>query len=411
MAFDDYLEWNAMDNSVATSNWYGKRIRIDIAGITSMKSFQNAGDNYTHVKLIDADDDAELESEALVGDSGVITHAFINGHTYYLMMAKTLSNTVDYETATTDFSADIDSLDDGDFAVTAKVTSTDQGSSYIIDRIVANNAGNVRIESVSTPADSVTVVTPNGGETLTVGNSYEITWTDTGTVGPVKIEFSSNNGGSYSTVVASTPNDGSYDWTVPDDKSALCLIKITDASVPAVTDTSDAVFTITGPPDQNTRGWAGWVQSWLIHLRGLFSTAIEASNSIISNYYPVLNKQITGDFFATVVKVHDGDTITLRTAFRDFDFPLRIANIDAPEMNAGGEWAREYLKSKILGKEVLVAINPKNRVGKYGRLIGEVFSGGFNVGEDMMRQNIVPKFGGLDHRIDPFSKLMKEVEY
>ena len=51
--------------------------------------------------------------------------------------------------------------------------------------------------------------------------------------------------------------------------------------------------------------------------------------------------QITEDFRATVVKVHDGDTVTLRTDFRDFDFPLRLLDIDAKELNEGGESAAE----------------------------------------------------------------------
>ena len=49
------------------------------------------------------------------------------------------------------------------------------------------------------------------------------------------------------------------------------------------------------------------------------------------------HEQITRDFFAVVVKVVDGDTVTLRAEFRDFNFPLRLLDIDAPEMNEGGE--------------------------------------------------------------------------
>ena len=80
--------------------------------------------------------------------------------------------------------------------------------------------------------------------------------------------------------------------------------------------------------------------------------------------------QYTEDFTATVVKVHDGDTITLRTKDRDFDFPLRFLDIDAPELNEGGEETRDWLKDQILGEEVEIKINKRNRVGKYGRLLG-----------------------------------------
>ena len=104
------------------------------------------------------------------------------------------------------------------------------------------------------------------------------------------------------------------------------------------------------------------------------------------------HKQITEDFEAEVVRVHDGDTITLRTDFRDFDFPLRFLGIDAPEMNAGGEEARDWLRDRILDEDVQILINPQNRVDKYGRLLGRVFHMGQDVGDEMLRMRLVTTF-------------------
>jgi len=119
--------------------------------------------------------------------------------------------------------------------------------------------------------------------------------------------------------------------------------------------------------------------------------------------------QITEDFKATVVKVHDGDTITLRTDFRDFDFPLRFLEIDAPELNEGGKEATEWLKSRLLGKEVTIEINSLNRVGKYGRLLGIVFLDGLNVGEEMQHLTLVKEFGKKkESEIEPIGKMIKE---
>lgn len=260
-------------------------------------------------------------------------------------------------------------------------------------------------------SDSVILVTPNGGESLVVGKSYEITWTDTGTVGNLHVEFSDDNGVGYSTVIASTPNDGSYDWTVPSSVSDLCLIKLTDVGDPGITDVSDAVFSIIPPPEQTTGG-GSFVQSWLLLVDSIISGAVakivEMSNTSIKDYlYRPPHRQITGDFEALVVKVSDGDTVRLRADFRDFDFPLRLANIDAPEMNSGGEFARDWLSERILGKKVNIIINPNNRVGKYGRLIGEVFVDGFNVNDEMMRQFIVMPFGQPTHRLEPIDKIMR----
>ena len=105
------------------------------------------------------------------------------------------------------------------------------------------------------------------------------------------------------------------------------------------------------------------------------------------------HEQITEDFVATVVKVHDGDTITLRVDFRDFDFPLRFLDIDAPELNNGGDVAREWLKSKIENQEVQVRIDPQNRVGKYGRLLGRVFYSGMDIGQESLYLGLVKPFG------------------
>ena len=120
----------------------------------------------------------------------------------------------------------------------------------------------------------------------------------------------------------------------------------------------------------------------------------ELTNSQIHDFgFMSPHKQIVEDFSAEVIKVTDGDTITLRTDFRDFDLPLRFLNIDAPEMNAGGETAREWLVGQIEGEVVEVKISMSNRVGKYGRLLGKVVSRGLDMGESMMRMGMVVPFG------------------
>lgn len=89
------------------------------------------------------------------------------------------------------------------------------------------------------------------------------------------------------------------------------------------------------------------------------------------------HKQITEDFTAEVVKVHDGDTVTLRTDFRDFDFPLRILYINAPELSEdGGKESQAWLEGLVLHKKVQVIIDIRNRVGKYGRLLGDLMING-----------------------------------
>jgi hypothetical protein len=100
--------------------------------------------------------------------------------------------------------------------------------------------------SIISPSQaSITVTTPNGGESLTVDSTYDITWDSTGTVNNIKIEYSTNRGASWTDVVQSTVNNGSYNWTVPDTPSDNCLVKISGIdSDEEPSDVSDSVFSI-----------------------------------------------------------------------------------------------------------------------------------------------------------------------
>lgn len=108
------------------------------------------------------------------------------------------------------------------------------------------------------------------------------------------------------------------------------------------------------------------------------------------------HEQLTADFSALVVKVIDGDTVRLSSDNRDFTFPLRLLDIDAPEMSEGGGEARDWLKDRVLGVEVEIKINKDNRVGKYGRLLGKIFHNGIDVGQEMFYLGLVSVFGKKD---------------
>ncbi len=95
----------------------------------------------------------------------------------------------------------------------------------------------------------VTVTSPNGGERWIAGTAHDITWTSIGTVGNVAIDYSINNGVSWINI-AVTANDGSYSWTVPNTLSDQCLVRVSDAAYPAVSDMSDSAFSIVNAPPQ-----------------------------------------------------------------------------------------------------------------------------------------------------------------
>ncbi len=95
-----------------------------------------------------------------------------------------------------------------------------------------------------TATASVTVTSPNGGESWLGGSSHAITWTATG-VTNVKLEYTLD-GSTWSILTSSTAaSTGSYTWTVPSSATTAAKVRVSDASNSALSDTSNAAFTIT----------------------------------------------------------------------------------------------------------------------------------------------------------------------
>ena len=91
---------------------------------------------------------------------------------------------------------------------------------------------------------SLTLTSPNGGEVWVVGTDRNISWTSTGAIANVKLEYSKDNFVNATTIIASTPNDGTHSWTIPNDPSITVKVRVSDAAVPGVNDVSNANFQI-----------------------------------------------------------------------------------------------------------------------------------------------------------------------
>ncbi|NOK12064.1 lamin tail domain-containing protein [Corallococcus exercitus] len=95
-----------------------------------------------------------------------------------------------------------------------------------------------------TTASSVTVLSPNGGESWVGGSAQTITWSSSG-VTNVKVEYSLD-GSTWTTLTSSTgASGGSVAWTVPSSASTSAWVRVSDASNTAVSDLSNAAFAIT----------------------------------------------------------------------------------------------------------------------------------------------------------------------
>jgi hypothetical protein len=97
-----------------------------------------------------------------------------------------------------------------------------------------------------TASAQVTVTAPNGGETLNIASTYTITWSASASgtsTSSVNIDYSINNGSSWISVATSISLlTKKYIWTVPNNPSSQCLVKVYNSST---SDVSNAVFTIT----------------------------------------------------------------------------------------------------------------------------------------------------------------------
>jgi endonuclease/exonuclease/phosphatase family metal-dependent hydrolase len=91
----------------------------------------------------------------------------------------------------------------------------------------------------------VTVVAPNGGESLVGGSVQNITWTSTN-VANVRIEYTLDGGANWAVIVSDLVNTGSYAWTLPATSASAARVRVSDMATTA-TDQSDRTFTITAP--------------------------------------------------------------------------------------------------------------------------------------------------------------------
>ena len=96
---------------------------------------------------------------------------------------------------------------------------------------------------------------------------------------------------------------------------------------------------------------------------------------------------------ARITKVYDGDTVT---ADIDLGFgvllkkqKLRLLGINAPELRGDsrphGILSRDFLRDLILDKDVILKTY-KDKKGKYGRLLTEIYLDTENINEIMLHE-------------------------
>ena len=104
-------------------------------------------------------------------------------------------------------------------------------------------------------------------------------------------------------------------------------------------------------------------------------------------------------YSAKVVKVYDGDTITIDI---DLGFGIvmknqkvRLYGINTPEIRGDereqGLISRDYLRDKILDKEIIIQ-TVKDKTGKYGRWLGIIYIDNININELLITEGYAEEY-------------------
>ncbi|MHC1737744.1 MAG: SBBP repeat-containing protein [Ignavibacteriaceae bacterium] len=116
-------------------------------------------------------------------------------------------------------------------------------------RLTSLSYGNVSTSGffsiTSTNVPNLTIASPNTSVKWNVGSTQNISWIKTGDIDNVKLEYTTDNGNIWSTIMNSTPaSDQSFSWAVPDVPSIKCRVRVSNIANSALNDVSDELFTI-----------------------------------------------------------------------------------------------------------------------------------------------------------------------
>ncbi len=225
--------------------------------------------------------------------------------------------------------------------------------------------------TLAPPVTSLTLTSPNGGESWSGGNSRAITWSSSN-VSNVKLEYSTNNGSSWTVIASSVAaSTGSYTWAVPNTATTQARVRISDAQNGTPTDTSDGVFTITSSsPGQviineilanevgsdtgtefvelvNVGGTAvdlsGWTLSDDIGVRHTFASGTSLAGGraiVVFASASAIPGGLTNAVAASTGSLglnNSGDLVALKNASRktvtSYSYPGSLAGVDGVSMN------------------------------------------------------------------------------
>lgn len=278
-----------------------------------------------------------------------------------------------------------------------------QGELYIVSlngsvyRIVARNPS---------PAPSVTVVTPNGGETVVANAPTTIEWMAQSSIGiaGVNLQLSLDGGQTYDVLAKGLPNTGTHTWFPANRPTtqAMILVEAVDYAFNVGQDESDSVFSVESPP-------GGIVPTTLRDFDQPGSQPFEAGTLNPPEACAVCH----GNYDANVEPYFNWQGSMMAHASKDplFEACLTIANQDAPDSGdlcLRCHTSRGWLQGRSVptdGTQILEADKIGVSCDLCHRLVDPFYDPGFNPPQDegiLASLSLPPaEFGNGMYVVDP----------
>ena len=174
---------------------------------------------------------------------------------------------------------------------------------------------------------SITVTSPNGGESWEIGTTHNITWNSSHSSLNVKIELY-QGGSAYQTISSSESNDGSYSWAIPStyNESSDYKVRISYVSDENENDESNGNFTLAAPPSSITVTSPNGGEEWeLGSSQNITWTSTNISGNVLisllkgGSFYMSINTNTSNDgsYSWTIPETYDEGT----------DYKVRISSV------------------------------------------------------------------------------------
>ena len=341
-SYDIYLESPDISSDANWQNVAGYSVDIKRTLFSMAGEPPNVYFAQLQLKIIDISDNNKEKLFAEYNGSNFVFHEILLGQNYHFVWKPSFLTDPNYKVK----NVRIRFTGPGDPGGTGGGEYAPKGS-WVLD--------NVKAESGTTSA-GITVDVPNGGEVWEANTPRFIRWHTQNFTDPVKIEYSTDGGSNYSTIIASTQNDGTYEWTVPNAPSNQCLVKISDVISGSPFDISDANFIITSTQaifvdvPSGGESWEAETPRYIVWHNHLFSdpVKIEYSTDGGSSYTTIVSSTSnTGSYKWEVpntpstqcrVRISDaGDAIPSNVSSSNFTITATESiTLDVP--NGGDDW-------------------------------------------------------------------------